>query len=208
MPRVVVVNGEVSLKERQDAVDAFQTDPQCRVFIGGIQAAGVGLTLTAASTVLFAELDWTPSAMSQAEDRCHRIGQKDSVLVQHLVLEDSIDVAIAKKLVEKQTVIEAALDNETKDELLRDPIVPLPEGHATANVSRSQVARIAAGMDEAKVAAVGEALRAVEASNRIDAALLSQLIDGRLTPRRAVLGRYIARRYREQLSEELQEVLK
>jgi SWI/SNF-related matrix-associated actin-dependent regulator 1 of chromatin subfamily A len=106
----VRIDGRVSLDERQRAVDRFQTDVSCRVFIGGIQAAGVGLTLTAASTVVFVELDWVPGNISQAEDRCHRIGQKESVLVQHLILEGSLDERVVGVLIGKQEIIDKALD--------------------------------------------------------------------------------------------------
>lgn len=92
------------------AVQAFQGDPACRVFVGGIKAAGVGLTLTASSHVVFAELDWVPGVVTQAEDRCHRIGQTESVLVQHLVLEGSLDARMVKFIVRKQEVIDRALD--------------------------------------------------------------------------------------------------
>jgi SWI/SNF-related matrix-associated actin-dependent regulator 1 of chromatin subfamily A len=109
----VQVDGRVSLDDRQKAVDRFQGDPTCRVFIGGIQAAGVGLTLTAASTVIFLELDWTPGNISQAEDRCHRIGQKDCVTVQHIVLAGSLDERLAAVVIEKQEIIDKALDKET-----------------------------------------------------------------------------------------------
>jgi SWI/SNF-related matrix-associated actin-dependent regulator 1 of chromatin subfamily A len=106
----VVIDGRVSLDERQKAVDRFQTDKDCQVFIGGIQAAGVGITLTSASTVVFVELDWVPGNVSQAEDRCHRIGQKESVLVQHLVLEGSLDERVVEVIIQKQEVIDKALD--------------------------------------------------------------------------------------------------
>ena len=108
----VSLTGEDSLEARQQAVDRFQTDPSCRVFIASIRAAGVGITLTAASTVIFAELDWTPSALSQAEDRAHRIGQTDSVLVVHILLNGSIDAKLSEKLIEKQKIIEKALDSQ------------------------------------------------------------------------------------------------
>lgn len=106
----VVVSGKVPVEQRQAAVERFQTDPTCTVFVGTIKAAGVGLTLTAASTVVFAELWWVPGDISQAEDRCHRIGQRDSVLVQHLVVDGSIDATQAKVIVAKQDVIDRALD--------------------------------------------------------------------------------------------------
>jgi SNF2 family DNA or RNA helicase len=107
----VVLTGETPLPARQAAVDAFQTDPEIKVFVASIKAAGVGITLTAASTVVFAELDWTPGGMSQAEDRAHRIGQQNSVLVQHLVLDGSFDQRMAETIVEKQAVLDAGLDN-------------------------------------------------------------------------------------------------
>jgi SNF2 family DNA or RNA helicase len=106
----VRIDGRVSLDDRQKAVDRFQTDPSCRVFIGGIQAAGVGLTLTAASTVVFVESSWVPGENSQAEDRCHRIGQRESVLVQHLILEGSLDERVVGVVIAKQEIIDAALD--------------------------------------------------------------------------------------------------
>lgn len=106
----VSVDGRVSIQDRQAAVDRFQTDPTCKLFIGTIKAAGVGLTLTASSTVVFAELDWVPGNVTQAEDRCHRIGQVNTVLVKHLVLDESLDANMVEKIVSKQNVIDSALD--------------------------------------------------------------------------------------------------
>ena len=73
--RFIRIDGSTSPKLRQEQISAFQTDPTIRVALLGITAAGVAVTLTAASTVWFAELFWTPAIMIQAEDRCHRIGQ-------------------------------------------------------------------------------------------------------------------------------------
>lgn len=108
----VVLTGDMEQQERQRSVDSFQNDRSVQVFMGTIGAAGVGLTLTASSHVVFSELDWVPGNMCQAEDRAHRIGQRDSVLVQHLVFEGSLDAAIAQTLVRKQEIIEAALDRQ------------------------------------------------------------------------------------------------
>lgn len=111
----VVLTGGMNAGEKQAAVDSFQTDPEIRLFIGNIQAAGVGITLTAASHVVFAELDWVPGNITQAEDRCHRIGQEDSVLVQHLVLDGSLDATMAQMIVAKQDVIDRAIPPSNKE---------------------------------------------------------------------------------------------
>jgi len=105
----VQITGETAPGARLDIVDQFQTDDTTRVFIGSIHACAEGLTLTRASHVIFVELDWTPAKMSQAEDRAHRIGQKDTVLVQHLLLEDSFDANMAHSLAKKQLVIDQAI---------------------------------------------------------------------------------------------------
>ena len=103
--------GETSIEDRQAAVDRFQSDPTCRVFVGGLTVAGTGITLTAAHHVVFAEIDWTPATIAQAEDRAHRIGQTEPVLVQHLVLDGSVDARMVSTIVEKQDLADRALDS-------------------------------------------------------------------------------------------------
>ena len=107
---VLKADGRDSIKDRDAAVQLFQNMPDYRVIVCGIMAMGVGHTLTASSHVVFAELDWVPGNLQQAEDRCHRIGQRDSVLVQHLVLDGSMDARMAQMLVEKMGVITQAVD--------------------------------------------------------------------------------------------------
>jgi SWI/SNF-related matrix-associated actin-dependent regulator 1 of chromatin subfamily A len=92
-------------------VDAFQSDSRKRVIVCGMQSMAEGHTLTASSHVVFAELDWVPGKLAQAEDRCHRIGQTDSVLVQHIVLDGSLDGRMAELIVEKMEVISAAIES-------------------------------------------------------------------------------------------------
>jgi SNF2 family DNA or RNA helicase len=69
-------------------VQHFQDNDDCQFFIGNIRAAGIGLTLTAACHVVFAELDWTPAVHHQAEDRAHRMGQSEQVQVVTFILDD------------------------------------------------------------------------------------------------------------------------
>jgi SWI/SNF-related matrix-associated actin-dependent regulator 1 of chromatin subfamily A len=87
----VRIDGSTSQKKRNEAIDRFQHDPSVRLFVGNIRAAGVGITLTAASDALIIELPWTYSECAQAEDRVHRIGAKDSVTVWYTICPDSID---------------------------------------------------------------------------------------------------------------------
>lgn len=112
----VVVDGSVTGRLRKAACDQFQRDPKTRVLIGNIKAAGVGLTLTAASTVAFAELFWTPGAMTQAEDRCHRIGTTQTVWAYYLTAAGTIEERLAKAIQEKQRVIRATLDGGTMED--------------------------------------------------------------------------------------------
>jgi SWI/SNF-related matrix-associated actin-dependent regulator of chromatin subfamily A-like protein 1 len=112
LPGAVKVTGESSAKNRQLAVDDFQNDASVKYFIASTTAMGVGITLTAASRVIFVESDWTPAAMEQAEARAHRIGQNTSVLVQYLTVRDTIDERIMNTLVAKMEVIGAVLEGK------------------------------------------------------------------------------------------------
>lgn len=107
----VVVHGKKTDKQRDEAIERFQRDAFCNFFVGTRGAAGVGITLTASSNVVHAEWDWVPANISQADDRCHRIGQVNSVLVKHIVIEGSLGAYMAERVVEKQQIIDATLDN-------------------------------------------------------------------------------------------------
>jgi len=108
----VRVDGGVTGKHRQAAVDQFQMDEKTRVFIGNIKAAGVGLNLTAASTVGFVELGWRPADLLQAENRPHRVGQINPVTVWYLVAGGTIEEKLCKLHQKKQTTIDSILDGE------------------------------------------------------------------------------------------------
>jgi SWI/SNF-related matrix-associated actin-dependent regulator 1 of chromatin subfamily A len=115
---LVVIDGSVSGKERNTAVQQFQTDTNTRVLIGNVQAAGVGLNLTAASSVVFTELPWQPGAVAQAEDRAHRIGQKQCVNIYYLVARDTVEEKRCRIISRKQEVLSAVLDGgQVKNEL-------------------------------------------------------------------------------------------
>jgi SWI/SNF-related matrix-associated actin-dependent regulator of chromatin subfamily A-like protein 1 len=104
------IQGGMTAVQRQAAVDRFQTDDSARVIACNITAAGVAITLTAASDVLFAESGWTPKDMDQAIDRAHRIGQTDSVTGWLPQIEDSIDQDMAEIIARKRVLVNAAAD--------------------------------------------------------------------------------------------------
>jgi len=111
--RAVVITGKTPTHLRQHLVDKFQSDDGVDVFIGQINAAGVGLTLTASSHVIFVEYDWRPGVIQQAEDRCHRIGQKDSVTCSYLVIEKSLDDVMLSSINRKKDTLHDTLDIAT-----------------------------------------------------------------------------------------------
>lgn len=216
----VTLTGRDAQEDRQKAVDAFQADPKVRLFIGSITAAGVGLTLTASSHVVFAELDWVPGNVTQAEDRTHRIGQTNPVLVQHLVLDDSLDAKMAKTIIRKQEVIDAALDDPTSREILAIPILPASDEKqepATATTTRKALDEAATTITDAQRDAIHACLRSLAGMdpdrardlngigfNRIDGEIGHSLVDApRLTPRQAALGLRIVKKYHRQLDEGL-----
>ena len=105
----VKLDGNMSTQQKQLSVDRFQTEPGVKLFVASITAAGIGITLTAASYAIFGEILWTPALLSQAEDRLHRIGQRSACLIHHVVFDRSVDANVAKVLIEKQANIEKAL---------------------------------------------------------------------------------------------------
>lgn len=106
----VVVDGSVRGEKRQAAVDQFQRDASTRVFIGNIKAAGVGLTLTAASTMVIAELPWRPADLTQAIARINRIGQTETAFVYYMIALGTKEERACEVLQEKQQTVSAVLD--------------------------------------------------------------------------------------------------
>jgi SNF2 family DNA or RNA helicase len=116
----VKVDGGVTGKNRQIAVDTFQTDEGVKLFVANLVAGSEGLTLTAASDVAFLEYGWTPGGMMQAEDRAHRIGQNDSVTAWYLTGKNTIDEAIITLIEKKACILDGVLDG--KDSVLEGSI--------------------------------------------------------------------------------------
>lgn len=118
--KAVKVDGGVSPKRRHEAVERFQNDPEVKVFVGQIDAAGAGITLTKAHDVAFLELPWNPGKLRQAEDRVHRMTQEDKVTVYYLLAKNTIMEKMMRLLDDKAKVISQVLDGADvcSDELL------------------------------------------------------------------------------------------
>ena len=115
----VRLTGADSQSARQLAVDSFQNDETVKVIVLNLEAGGVGITLTGTeqagfcTSVVFSELDWRPSIMQQAERRVARLGADESatnILVHHVVLDGSLDATISNRLIDKQNVIDQAVN--------------------------------------------------------------------------------------------------
>jgi SWI/SNF-related matrix-associated actin-dependent regulator 1 of chromatin subfamily A len=228
---VGIVGGDAP-EDRENAVTAFQNDPDVRVFIGSIGATREGITLTKASIAVFAELDWVPGNLNQAEDRIHRIGQTDSVLIQHLLIDGSIDAKMSDMILAKQAVIEQQLDKAlpVKDAPQLNAITPegaqstddphkieKPTSHSA---SADMIAARAAYITEEEIAQVHRGLQELALNdwdhareensigfNRLDVSIGHQLAERPvLTPKQAVLGSRILVKYRGQVGEEVASV--
>lgn len=108
----VVHNGSMSANDKQRSVDAFQEKSKIKVFIGNIKSAGVGITLTEGTVVIFNSFEWVPGWNEQAEDRTYRIGQKNDVNVFYQLFEDTISIRMWDTLKNKQEVISELLDGK------------------------------------------------------------------------------------------------
>ncbi|MEX0656447.1 MAG: SNF2-related protein [Nitrosopumilaceae archaeon] len=109
-----IIGGQTD-KARQDSIDAFQ-DGKTKLMIAGLRAGNVGINLSRARYVIFAELDWSPAIHRQAEDRLHRIGQKNTVFAYYLIGNGTLDDHVANVLVDKSYEIDAIMDAKIEED--------------------------------------------------------------------------------------------
>ena len=98
-------NGPMTNNQKQKSVDAFQNNSKIKVFIGNIKSAGVAITLTEATVVIFNSFDWVSGNNEQAEDRAFRIGQKNDVNIYYQLFDDTISTRMWETLKYKKEVI-------------------------------------------------------------------------------------------------------
>ena len=103
-PDAVTVTGSDNITQKQNAVDRFQNDPECKLIILNYKSGGTGLTLTASSRVGFIEFPWTYSDCEQAEDRAHRNGQKNAVNCYYFLGDKTIDEYMYKVIQTKKDI--------------------------------------------------------------------------------------------------------
>lgn len=107
--RYARISGEV--KDRPKEIDAFQNDPDVMVFMGQIATAGLGITLTAASTMVFYSLDYSMSNYEQTRARIHRVGQRFPCTYIHLVAKGTVDEKVLKALNDKASLAKTLVDD-------------------------------------------------------------------------------------------------
>ncbi|GAA6525334.1 DEAD/DEAH box helicase [Intrasporangium sp. DVR] len=131
--RTVSIRGNQSARQRQEAVDAFQKDPEVSVAVCSLLAAGVGVNLHASSNVVLSELSWTAAEQQQAIDRVHRIGQDEPVTAWRILAAGTVDTRIAELIDSKQGLAARALDGSdvevaSTDSVQLDALVTLLRG--------------------------------------------------------------------------------
>lgn len=129
----VMLTGQTDVQDRGALVEKFQSDPHTRIFLGGIKSAGVGLTLTAATNVVFLDYGWNPADHQQAQDRAHRIGQKSNVTIYQLSVPGTIDEDLKEILDKKQGIFDKVIDGKFGEQMATDAISAAKERVLTRN---------------------------------------------------------------------------
>jgi hypothetical protein len=201
--RAVTVSGAVSTNlkvvggretsDRMQRVDRFLEDPLCQVLFGQLIAAGMGLNMSSSSHIVCAEIWYVPYVMKQFESRCEQPEKTTSIFVQQAVLAGSIDARIARALIDKQVLIDQALDGGSEKEE-----VSLLDEPATKNLTRAAIEREAERISVTEIAAVHRALKEGFSMSPVDAAIARALAGySVLSAKQAVLGQKILEKYAE-----------
>ena len=129
-PNALHLLGRDGAEQREAAIDRFQDPGGPQLLVCATRVAAQGITLTRASNVAFLELEWTPAMHDQAEDRCHRIGQRDAVTAWYLLAAETIDETMAELIQRKRRTVAAVTDGRTieADGLVDEVIAALRGG--------------------------------------------------------------------------------
>ena len=110
--KCVIYNGKMSLKEKDEAIKKFNSDPNVMIFIGNIIAAGVGITLTSSRVVIFNNFSYVPGDNSQFQDRVHRIGQTRDVHIFYQFFKDTQYEKMWNTVLSKSLIINQVIKKE------------------------------------------------------------------------------------------------
>ena len=160
--RAVSITGADNATQRMAAMDAFQNDPSVAVMLCNLIAGGVGLNLTAATHVIFQDLDWVPANHLQAEDRCYRIGQHRQVTVEYLLASGTLDGYIARLLEAKLRLVQAVEADELPDASILGELQAELSRLGPALLQEAKAAR-ATGQEGTRLAIIGEMVAALPA---------------------------------------------
>ena len=105
-------DGSSTIQERERAIERFQNDPKCRVFLISLKAGGVGLNLTAADYVYIVDPWWNPAVEQQAIDRTHRIGQTKNIFAYRMICNDTVEDKILKLQDRKRALAKDLISDE------------------------------------------------------------------------------------------------
>lgn len=110
--RPVIGTGDQEDYQIEEAKDKFQNDPNCKLFIGTWSKCGTGITLNAASYMIFLDTPYTAGVYEQAQDRIHRIGTKNPVFIYNLITKNTVDERILEIVEDKKAISDYIIDNE------------------------------------------------------------------------------------------------
>lgn len=111
----VVHNGDMNINDKQHSVDAFQNNPKIKVFIGNINSAGVGITLTSGTVIVFNSFSWVPGDNAQAEDRIWRLGQRNTCRIYYQLFLDTVSIRMLNTVNSKTDIINIIVGDEKKE---------------------------------------------------------------------------------------------
>lgn len=113
--KTYMIDGSVPAKDRIEMVDNFNNNDDVKVFLIMLKSGGTGLNLATADVVIHLDLWWNPQAENQATDRAHRIGQKNTVEVIHLITKGTIEEKILELQNKKRILSDKLIDGEIRD---------------------------------------------------------------------------------------------
>ena len=122
---IAVLKGNMTDRQRLNAIDNFRTNPEITVFLANVKAGGIGITLTEANYVVHFDHWWNPATMWQAEDRAHRKGQEKVVNVYSFWMKDTVEERIYNTLKKKGLLFEDVVSGLSAEDI--NQMIPVDE---------------------------------------------------------------------------------